>query len=277
MTRPIPAHGTEARYQGSVNRPACRCSTCIAGWTKAGQKRLLARLEGRPASVPAAPVTRHIAVLHAADMTTGQIAAAAHVDASTVRDHAKGQFPNIRRTTAEKILAVRPEQDVALGQVPALASIRRCRALCAVGHSPATIADAHPTLQKRSVEYITTGARRLVSAKNHHAIREAYTQLSQVEGISDRMLARAAVEGWAGPGYWDDEDFDNPRFVPALQVSARQAEIIAENAAWLIADGLHPDIAAKWLGKSRFYLDRSLREHPQQELCRHPEPRMEAA
>lgn len=261
--KPIPDHGTEARYQGSTTRPGCRCRTCINGWTKAGQKRLLARIEGRPATIPAEAVTRHIALLHAADMTTGQIAAASGVNPSTIKDHARGAFPRIRRTTAEKILAVRMDQPLTVGHVPALASTRRCRALYAAGHGPATIAAAHPALQMRSVEYIVQGARRVVSVSNHTAISAAYQVLAATPGTSDRARARATVEGWAGPGYWDDEDFDNPHFVPALEVTTRQAEIVAENAAWLIEDGLHPDIAAKWLGKSRFYVDRSLREHPQ--------------
>lgn len=214
-TRPTPAHGTEPRYQGSVNRPACRCRTCIDGWTRAGQKRLLARLAGRPATVPAQPVTQHIALLHASDMTTGQIAAASGVDASTVRDHARGAFPRIRRTTADKILAVQPHHQAAVGHVPSLASIRRCRALYAAGHAPAAIAAAHPKLQLRSVEYILRGVRRFVSVANHNAIAEVYKQLATMPGSSDRARARAAVEGWAGPAYWDEEDFDNPHFDPA--------------------------------------------------------------
>lgn len=262
--KPEPPHGSEARYQGATNRPGCRCRTCIDGWTRAGQKRLLDRLAGRPATIPAEPVTQHIALLHASDMTTGQIAAAARVDVSTVRDHARGAFPRIRRATAEKILAVQPHHQATVGHVPALASMRRCRALYAAGHAPATIAAAHPNLQLRSVEYIVHGARRLVSVANHTGIAEAYKRLATVPGTSDRVRARAAIEGWAGPDYWDDDDFDNPHFEPAVKVTARQAEIVAENAAWLIADGLHPDIAAKWLGKSRFYIDRALREHPQE-------------
>jgi hypothetical protein len=260
VSRPIPNHGTEARYQGTVNRPACRCRRCIDGWTKAGKKRQLAALQGRPASIPAAPVTTHLLKLHASGMSNGQIAAASGVNSSTIRDHARGAFPTIRRTTAEKILAVRTDQPLTIGHVPALASTRRCRALYAAGHAPATIAAAHPRLLLRSVEYIVQGARSVVSAANHNAIAEVYQTLATAQGTSDRARARAAVEGWAGPGYWDDEDFDNPHFVPALKVTARQAEIVAENAAWLIEDGLHPDIAAKWLGKSRFYIDRALRE-----------------
>ncbi|MER6098402.1 hypothetical protein ABT154_21590 [Streptomyces sp. NPDC001728] len=216
MTKPVPAHGTEARYQGSITRPPCRCPKCITGWTQAGQKRLLARLQGRPATIPAESVTRYIALLHAADMTTGQIAAASGVNASTVRDHARAAFPTIRRTTAEKILAVRPRCQVNLGHVPALASTRRCRALYAAGHAPATIAAAHPNLQIRTVEYVVQGARRLVSVANHSAIAEAYQKLAATPGASHRVRERAAAEGWAGPDFWDDEDFDNPDFTPAL-------------------------------------------------------------
>lgn len=252
MARPIPPHGSEARYQGATTRPGCRCRTCIDGWTRAGQKRLLARLAGRPATVAAQPVTWHIALLHASDMTTGQIAAASGVDASTVRDHARGALARIRRTTAEKILAVQPHHQAAVGHVPSLASIRRCRALYAAGHAPAAIAAAHPKLQLRSVEYILQGVRRFVSVANHNAIAEVYKQLATMPGSSDRARARAAVEGWAGPAYWDEEDFDNPHFDPATagrELSRNElAAVRREEIEHLARFGFTPEVIHQRLG-----------------------------
>ncbi|MEU2924156.1 hypothetical protein ABZ636_03715 [Streptomyces sp. NPDC007251] len=204
-----PPHGSEARYKGSKKRPPCRCRTCINGWTRAGQKRLLGRLEGRPASVPAKPVTSHLNMLLAANMTHQQIAGVSGVDVSTVRAHAAGRFPNIHRTTAEKLLAVRPLRRPTTGWVPALGAIRRCRALYTLGHGPKAIAAANPDLQLRTVEYIVRGKRIYITAACHNAVSDAYRALCQTTGPSDQVRQRAAKEGWHGPLAWDDIDDPN--------------------------------------------------------------------
>lgn len=256
-TRPIPAHGTEARYQGALDRPGCRCRKCVTGWTRAGQKRLLARMEGRPASTDSAPVTAHIAFLHDNDMTTGQIAAAAGVDPSTVRDHARAAFPKIRRTTANKILAVRPRQYVGYGFVSALGSLRRCRALYAAGHGPHAIAAAVPELQVRTVEYITDGTRQSVSVANHQAIAQSYRQLASTTGNAVRARNRAQAGNWPGPDYWDEGDFDNPDFVPAVIVPPRYI-VLAENGLELERHGHTREQAAERLGTNKINLQQAI-------------------
>lgn len=217
--KPLPPHGSEARYQGSTTRKPCRCRTCIDGWTRAGQKRLLARLSGRPATIPAAPVTSHLRRLYAAKMSPQQIASLAGVDVSTVRNHAAGMFPAIRRTTAEKLLAVRAGQHAAEGWMSSIGAVRRCRALYAIGHGPKAIADAHPELQLRTVEYMVRGTRQHITIAVHNAICEAYKILCQTPGHSDQAKRRAAAEGWAGPLDWDD--IDDPNEQPEAQQEAR--------------------------------------------------------
>ena len=259
-TRPVPPHGSEGRYQGTRLRPGCRCKTCIHGWNKAHQRRALARLEGRPPKVPAGPVTAHIAFLYAGDMTTGQIAHAAHVSPSTINDHANGRFPAIRRATAERILAVALEQPCVIGYVPALGTMRRLQTLYAAGHGSRQISTACPQLQQRNIEYIVAGTRSQVFVTIRDAAATAYRELSSRPGVSIAAKRRAKVEGWADPRYWDIDDFDNPDFTPALEVAIKAVDIVAENAGWLIESGLDRNAAAKRIGKSRFYIDRALRE-----------------
>ncbi|MFF4791903.1 helix-turn-helix domain-containing protein [Streptomyces sp. NPDC001276] len=207
--KPLPPHGSEARYQGNTTRQPCRCRTCINGWTRAGQKRLLARLAGRPATIPAEPVTSHLAELAAANMSPRQIAILAGVDVSTVRSHAAGEFPVIWRTTAEKILAVRPGQHATDGWMSPLGAVRRCHALYTLGHGPRTIAAAHPDLTLRTVEYVVRGTRQYITVAVHNAICEVYRTLCQVPGTSSQAKLRAAKEGWHGPLAWDDIDDPN--------------------------------------------------------------------
>lgn len=214
-TRPTPPHGSEARYKGSKKRPPCRCRTCITGWTRAGQKRLLGHLQGQPATIPAATITQHLADLYAANMTPQQIADLSSVDVSTVRSHAAGEFPKIRRTTADKLLAVRAGQQPTDGWVSPLGAIRRCRALYTLGHGPRAIAAAHPDLQLRTVEYIVRGTRQHLTVDVHNTIREVYRTLSQMPGTSSQAKQRAAKEGWHGPLSWDD--IDDPREQPDTQ------------------------------------------------------------
>jgi DNA-directed RNA polymerase specialized sigma24 family protein len=266
MSRPIPDHGTEARYQGTVTRPACRCRHCIDGWTKAGKKRQLAALQGRPASIPTAPVTAHLLKLHSSGMSNGQIAAASNVNSSTIRDHARGAFPTIRRTTANKILAVKPKQYGDIGYLPALYSRRRCQALYAIGHGSHAIAAATSGLSVRTIEYVTYGTRRYVSVLNHRAIGEAYSTLSGIRGNATRAINRARREGWPDPTWWEDMGrIDDPDFDPAAAVeremnrdelAALRRQEIAHLASFNVPEH---EIAAR-LGMSPSYVHDLIRD-----------------
>lgn len=264
-TRPIPPHGSEARYRGTLDRPPCRCRTCITGWSQAGQRRLLAHLAGQPPKIDPAEVTAHLQLLVAANMNYSTIARAADVSRDTVVEHARGALPFIRRSHAQRLLAVRPEHADPKCRVPALGSRRRIQALYVAGHGAYTIAANADRLTPRAIEYVLTGERSSVTIATRSAIAGAYRVLADKPVTNLRTQRRAKAAGWPGPGYWDDDEFENPDFEPAVTVPATAAEIVAENAAWLTADGLHRDLAANRLGKSRFYIDRALREHPQDE------------
>jgi DNA-directed RNA polymerase specialized sigma24 family protein len=145
-------------------------------------------------------------------MTPQQIATLSGVNVTTVRDHTAGDFLTLRRTTAEKLLAVRPSQQPTDGWVSSLGAIRRCRALYTLGHGAKAIAAAHPDLQLRTVEYIIRGKRQHLTVAVHNTICEAYRKLCRVAGTSSQAKLRAATEGWHGPLAWDD--IDNPTAKP---------------------------------------------------------------
>ena len=56
--RPIPGHGTEARYARG-----CHCQPCTRAAVREDQLRVLDRLQGRPRKIPSAPVVAHLNAL----------------------------------------------------------------------------------------------------------------------------------------------------------------------------------------------------------------------
>lgn len=248
--KPLPAHGTESRYQGALGRPGCRCRACVTGWTRAGQRRLLAHLAGQPPRIRPHNVTAHIQALTAADMSLSAIARAADVSRDTVTEHARGLHPWIRRTLAVRILAVRPEHADPNCRVPALGSRRRIQTLYAAGHGAYTISKHADGLTARAIDYILTGARANVTIATRNAIAAAYRALADQPASNLRTQQRAAAEGWPGPAYWDEDDFDNPQFEPATEVAPRYIEL-GENALELLTQGYTREQAAHRLKVSK--------------------------
>lgn len=255
--KPLPPHGTEARYQGALGRPGCRCRTCITGWTKAGQRRQLAHLAGRPPKIPASPVTAHLQTLIAADMTMLAIARAADVSRDTVREHARGLHRTIRRSHATRLLAVRPEHADLNCLVPALGSLRRIQTLYAAGHGAYIIAKHTDGLTARAVDYILTGTRQTVTIATRNALATAYRELADRPVSNPRTQQRAKAAGWPGPDYWDEDDFENPDFEPATEATPRYIEL-AENGLELEALGHTRGQAADRLGVSKDALQQSI-------------------
>ncbi|MGW3196260.1 hypothetical protein ACWDBD_17070 [Streptomyces sp. NPDC001118] len=255
--KPLPAHGTEARYQGAIGRPGCRCQTCVTGWTRAGQRRQLAHLAGRPPKIPASPVTAHLQSLIAADMTILAIARAADVSRFTVSEHARGQHRTIRRGHAARLLAVRPEHADLNCLVPALESLRRIQTLYAAGHGAYIIAKHTDGVTSRAIDYILTGTRATVTLATRNAIAAAYRELADKPSSNPRTQQRAKAEGWPGPDYWDEEDFDNPDFQPATEATPRYIEL-AENGLELESQGHTRGQAADRLGVSKDTLQQSI-------------------
>jgi hypothetical protein len=199
-------------------------------------------------------------------MSLTRIAAKASVGRDTISEHARGKFPTILRDRAARILAVRPDDADENGLVNALGTRRRIQTLYAAGYSAYNIADHANGLTPRAIDYVLNGTRKSVTLATRDAVISAYQVLAPTPGDSPRSRNRAVTEGWAGPDYWDADDFDNPDFIPATTIKVTQAVIVAENAAWLLDSGLTRELAAARLGKSRFYIDRALREAAQREV-----------
>ena len=274
MGRPaIPAeafeHGDPRRY-----RRGCRCTTCKTGMTAAVRRQRYLRTTGRGTRVSPQRAARHIELLRNHGMSDKEIQAESGV-CQNVFYRITGQRSEIRRDSETRILAVKPRQvdtPRSGAHIPGRGTILRLRALAADGW-PAGQLGERCGKHKQFIVHLqnsnpdTTVVRGWVAGYVAALSDQLAGQQPEHHGvaahIAERIRKTAASKGWAGTAYWDPDDYDNPNFTPAVEVTSNAVEIVAENAAWLIADGLHRDLASKRLGKSRFYIDRALREHPE--------------
>ncbi|MEZ0090042.1 hypothetical protein [Streptacidiphilus sp. EB129] len=242
--RPTPAHGTEARYKGNKTRPGCRCPVCTRMVGQRTEARRLRRLEGNPHKIPAGPVIAHLAELRAADMSWGQIANAAGTSPSTPREIYVEQFATVLRSTADRILAVRPHSRPATGFISSIGAMRRLRALYALGHAHTELVRRSP-VSSSSIEEIISGQNKSITVGADRAIRRLYDDLSMTVGRSTKTRLRARREGWAPPLAWDD--IDDPQAVPDLGERAPRPAAVAEDVAFLEALGIDRDRIAERL------------------------------
>jgi hypothetical protein len=210
--KPLPPHGSYARANGSPGRrPGCDCQPCIKERRRVGKRNEVNRQLGRPATVPAAPARAHLHKLHI-HMGWKTLATRTRLDYRTLVQIYRGERITIRRTTAQKILTVPAADNRDAGiYLDATGSIRRVRALQAIGHSTQTIADACKT-GRAKIELIVNGKQPTVREMLASKIRHAYSHLSEQPGRSVRGRNRAHREGWAPPGAWDD--IDDPAAMP---------------------------------------------------------------
>jgi transcriptional regulator with XRE-family HTH domain len=221
--------------------------------------RTLNRHRGIPNRVPATEAARHIATLRQTmswtDISTASGSAAAHL-----RRIASGKEPRINRVTHNKIMAVRPSPGGHIF-VSALGSRRRIQALQARGHSQYDIAAATGTSQYR-ISLISNG-QPTVRLRMAQRIAAGYQQLADKEGTSSRGRNLAAENGWPGPEYWDEDDFDNPDFVPATsdELGRRElGELRRHEIRHLTSCALPEDEIADRLGMARTYVHDLIRD-----------------
>ena len=243
--RAVPPHGTSARYKGCKSRPGCRCRPCTDAAVRDDQMRVLDRLAGNPRVVPSGPVVAHLRVLRSWGMSWAQIGHAAGLSEGVPRHHVTSGGPTMLRRTAEKLLAVQPGQFGESGWVVSVGTVRRVRALFALGHSRDELAQRlglSPTGMSRLVGGDFASVRASVAAA---AVR-VYDELSMSMGPSMKNRYRAEREGWAPPLAWDEESIDDPNAEPVLDVAPPAADC-SFNAVdrWLMGESVVLDDAGR--------------------------------
>jgi hypothetical protein len=208
---------------------------------RADAERRLDRIEGRPRLIPAGPAKAHLQQLVDAGFCLHQIANETGVGFASIRRLDAGQ-KQIRRTTAEKVLALKADSRVSAGQVPALGAVRRLRALYALGHPVWRIARGSG-LHANSIAKIVSGRLATVAVHADDGIRRAYEGLSMQVGAPGKTLYRAQREGWAPPLAWDEDSIDDPAATPLVAPDCDTAAY-DEVAVRRYADGARVDLTS---------------------------------
>lgn len=216
--------------------------------------RDLNRLRGLPNRVDASAARARLELLRQT-MSWTDLATATGCSACHLRRILNGHEPRINRITHNKILRA-PVQPGGWIFVDALGSRRRIQALQAAGHSQDDIAAAAETTQHR---IHVVASHKVQSVRLHFAerITEAYQQLAHTQGGSARGRTIAARNGWLGPAWWDDDEFDNPDYEPTTEDVPRYVAHV-ENLRELEAQGYTREQIATRLGVTRDTLQRAL-------------------
>ncbi|WP_405747710.1 helix-turn-helix domain-containing protein [Streptomyces canus] len=212
--RPIPPHGSEARYKGTrFGRPPCRCKLCTRANRLAGIRRARARAAGEELLVSCDILLPHVQKLQASGMSQALIARRAGISQTTVSYIINGVIRSCQRGKALGLLAVQPGQFDERAERPAIGACRRARALYAIGHGRESIS-ATCGLSVCTIGQIANGRYNHIDGRIDAAIRLAYRTLGDTPGPSRKAIHRAASQQWAPVGAWDDDRIDDPAATP---------------------------------------------------------------
>jgi DNA-binding CsgD family transcriptional regulator len=271
--QPVPAeafdHGDARRY-----RRGCTCRTCRDAAVAEARRWKYLRDTGRSGIVAANKVIAHIWRLRAAGMTDREILTQAELSPPHLYQIIR-LGGTVRHTTATRILSIPVPESCGPSRngahVPILGTVRRLQTFNAEGWPCKELDRRLDTGCGYTAYLLRAGGDtvRLSTADNiRHAYRDLIELLPEENGVTavnaKQTRARAAAKEWARAAYWDEGDFDNPDFAPAVsddglnmhQLGAlRRAEI-----EHLITFNLsHADIAAR-LGMAEGYVRDIARE-----------------
>jgi len=207
-TRPLPPHGTRARYMRG-----CSCTDCFTANSRyCKEARTHLHREGHGKRLDPAPVRARIRYWESLGYSHGQLAAAAGVARRVIDAHAKGTLTSINPASANKIMGARLGSHNIPEYLPvnAVGTRRRIQALMVLGHPLKAIAAAtgHTALSK-----LLNGHCDGVRPSTAQDIAELYERWQHTPGNCVRTKKRAAAAGWHGPLDWDD-DIDDPKARP---------------------------------------------------------------
>lgn len=260
MTRPMPDHGTRARYMRG-----CRCTDCFdANGRYCKAYRTAAHRSGGPKRLDPTPVVMRIRFWEQRGYSHSQLASAAGLARRVIDAHAKGELKTINPDSARRILAVRLDDSIIPKYLPvdATGTMRRLRSMSVVGHPLKDIAAA-TNHRSGALSKILNGHSVGVRGTTARDIAALYETWQHQVGLCKRTRLRAEREGWHGPDAWDD-NIDDPKARPELPLTTReQARERLADIVLLATAGATPDQIAARTGLSVDYVrDRFKAELP---------------
>lgn len=216
-------HNPEAGIHGHRGHSArrCPCTDCRAEESRQRKRRGYLQATGRSLFVDAAPIALHVDLMRARGAALNAIAAEAHCNPHTLYLLVADRHERIRRTIADRILAVQIENVIDRRRpVPAIGSTRRLRSLYAARHGLKAIA-AETGHGRQLITSVVSGLQQTIGAGSADDIDRAWRTLKDTTGTSARNWHRAMREGWPTPDAWVDDDIDAPE--PTAEDLARDA------------------------------------------------------
>lgn len=266
---PLADHGTTARAKGRPARgiAGCPCDPCRDAERRYDKRRRVLNATGRALMVDSQPAADHLRRLLSAGAGWNQLAAASGCSSSSMSAILRGLRPTIRRTTADKLLSLRAGDCIpGRRMVDATGSIRRVRALQAIGHTCKVIARVAGVDHTVTNDLLNSRPREL-TRRVADSIGAAYEQLRHTDpsdtgahsqGVS-RAKIRARREGWADPTWWEDygglDDPSAPETEPDdLPGAHTVARYVAAEIQHLARYGLPVEDIARRVGHSPKYV-----------------------
>lgn len=276
-------HGTRAMY----TKHECRGTACREASRVYEANRRRARAYGIEADrVDAQPVRDHVEYLRDNGVSYKALSKACGVGRSTIqnmlfgrKDRGHAPYARVARSTAEKILAVKPSlENMSAGRpVDATGTRRRLQALVTIGYSITSLGERLGVSPGNMSEMMQ---RELVTVATVRKVRALYSELwdkpnqpTQWRKLSAANRARnyASIHGWLPPMAWDDELIDDPNHVPGvpepeLSKVSRRREAFLEEVEFFAAGGDQIETIAEALGLSADAVEKRLERYERADL-----------
>lgn len=238
MSKPMPDHGTRARYLRG-----CHCDPCCQAHRTYCKSWKNVTYRTGSLLVDAAPYTAMIRERNEVGWTYRQIADAVGASKTFISDLGSGRRKTLHRDRARKLAAFHRTQPLshAPRYVSAVGTARRIQALATMGHSIDSIARA-VGLSRASLSKIANGSNSEVQPETAQSIAALYKRWSRIPGSSNLAKGWARRHQWHGPLAWGD--IDDPEAKPELAplspvLPVNKRELVQKRAEQRRAEILH--------------------------------------
>ncbi len=180
---------------------SCGCEACR---TKR-RRQVKLRILGKAGWVPIDEVADLFDRLATQGYSYADIGHAAGLNTSKVSKYRRRKQPTLVKAVADRILAADYTRRLPSTLIPAEPSIRRVRALCAIGWRVRLVAEM-AGLPESTVGSLASGQVKQTRYKVAAAIDSIYDEISGTPGDCQRSRIVAKRKGWLPPLAWDNID-----------------------------------------------------------------------